>query len=57
MSKKKSIPAVQASFQTRPTEQAEVLKNLNVGSSRYPSFLDGISKATDNIGQNLEEIL
>jgi hypothetical protein len=26
-----------------------MLKNLNVRSSRYPSFLDGISKATDNI--------
>jgi hypothetical protein len=33
----------------KPAEQAEVLKNLNVGSSRYPSFLDGFSKATDNI--------
>jgi hypothetical protein len=39
---------VQVSFQMRPAEQAEVLKNLNVGSSRYPSFLDGISKPTDN---------
>ena len=40
---------MQVSFQMKPAEQAEVLKNLNVGSSRYPSFLDGFSKATDNI--------
>jgi hypothetical protein len=47
--KRKTIPAVQVSFQMKPAEQAEVLKNLNLGSSRYPSFLDGFSKATDNI--------
>jgi hypothetical protein len=41
----------------RLAEQAEVLKNLNLGSSKYPSFLDGISKATDNIRLNLEVIL
>jgi len=33
----------------KPAGPVEVHKNLNVGSSRYPSFLDGISKGTDNI--------